>query len=75
MSIWRAILGMASVRWWMYLLSGLFASGIFYVFPLIPGLVVRQFLNDLSDGAQVGPSLWLPLALLLAVAVVRAPAT
>ena len=75
MNIWRAILGMASVRWWMYLLSGLFASGIFYVFPLIPGLIVRQFLNDLSGDAPVGLSLWLPLALLIVVAVVRAVLT
>jgi ATP-binding cassette subfamily B protein len=69
---WRAIVGMARVRLWLYLLSGLLASGVFYLFPLVPGLVARQFLDELSGGAPVGLSLWLPLALLVAVAVARA---
>jgi ATP-binding cassette subfamily B protein len=71
-STWRAVVGMARVRLWLYLLSGLLASGIFYVFPLVPGLLVRQFLDALSGGATVGLNLWTPLALLVAASVVRA---
>src|ERR1700675_2544965 len=71
-STWRAVVGMARIRLWMYLLSGLLASGVFYVFPLVPGLLVRQFLDALSGGATVGLNLWTPLALLVAASVVRA---
>jgi ATP-binding cassette subfamily B protein len=71
-STWRAIVAMARVRLWLYLLSGLLASGLFYVFPLVPGLLVRQFLDSLSGGATIGLNLWTPLALLVAASVVRA---
>src|ERR1700687_3616292 len=71
-STWRAVVGMARVRLWLYLLSGLLASGVFYVFPLVPGLLVLQFLASLSGGATVGLNLWTPLALLVAASVVRA---
>ncbi len=71
MSTWRAIWAMASVRVWLWILSGCLASGIIYAFPLVPGLVVRQFIDTLSNGATFGPNLWTPLALLVAVAIVR----
>jgi ATP-binding cassette, subfamily B, bacterial len=70
-STWRAVAAMARVRLWLWLLSGCLASGIIYAFPLVPGLVVRQFLDTLSNGATFGPNLWTPLALLVALAVVR----
>src|SRR5258708_19171209 len=62
---------MATVRTWLWLLSGCLASGVIYAFPLVPGLVIRQFLDTLSSGATFGPNLWTPLALLVAVAFVR----
>ncbi|MGI9145446.1 MAG: ABC transporter transmembrane domain-containing protein [Chloroflexota bacterium] len=72
MSTWRAVVAMARVRLWLYLLSGLLASGVFYIFPLVPGLLVRQFLDMLSGGATPGLNLWTPLALLVGASVVRA---
>jgi ATP-binding cassette subfamily B protein len=71
-STWRAVVGMARVRPWLYLSSGLLASGVFYVFPLVPGLLVRQFIDALSGGATLGANIWTPLALLVALSVVRA---
>ncbi len=71
MSTWRAIAAMASVRLWLWILSGSLASGVIYAFPLVPGLAVRQFIDMLSNGATFGPNLWTPLALLVALAVVR----
>jgi ATP-binding cassette subfamily B protein len=69
---WRAIVAMARVRLWLYVLSGILASGVFYVFPLVPGLLVRQYLDALSGGASVGLNLWTPLALLVGASVARA---
>src|SRR3977135_4502413 len=71
-STWQAVVALARVRLWLYLLSGVLASGVFYVFQLVPGLLVRQFLDALSGGAPVGLHLWTPLALLVAASVVRA---
>jgi len=68
-STWRAIAAMARVRLWLWLLSGCLASGVIYAFPLVPGLVIRQFIDTLSNGATFGPNLWTPLALLVAVAI------
>ncbi len=65
MSTWHAILAMARVRLWLWVLSGFLVSGVVYGFPLVPGLVVRQYLDTLSGGATFGPNLWAPLALLV----------
>src|SRR5258708_35990094 len=69
MSTWRAIVAMARIQVWVWALSGLLVSGVVYIFPLVPGLVVRQFLDALSSGATFGPNLWTPLALLVAAGV------
>src|SRR5438270_906354 len=69
---WRAIRAMARVRLWLWLLAGFLVSCVAYVFPLVPGLVVRQFLDMLSSGAAFGPNLWTPLAFLIAAGVARA---
>src|SRR3984893_9945249 len=66
MSTWRAIWAMARVRVWVWVASGVLVSGVVYIFPLVPGLVVRQYLDALSGGATLGPNLWTPLALLVA---------
>jgi ATP-binding cassette subfamily B protein len=71
MNTWRAIIAMARVRLWLWLLSGCLVGGIVYVFPLVPGLVIRQFLDTLSNGATFGPNVWTPLALLVAAGVAR----
>ncbi len=45
---WRYFLRLAAYRPALYLSSGLVASVIFYLFPLLPGLVVREIFNRLS---------------------------
>jgi ATP-binding cassette subfamily B protein len=70
-STWRALRAMASLRWWLFLLAGLGASVAAYAFPLAPGLIVRQYFDALSGGADV----WAPLVILAGVAVVRTAVT
>jgi len=52
MNVWRLIWRLARYRFHLYLASGLLASTMFYLFPLIPGLIVRWFFD--TEGA-VGP--------------------
>ena len=70
-SIWRLVLRLARYRLDLFLLSALLASILFYVTPLLPGLVIRQIFNQLSGDAAVGWNLWTLLALLIAIAVAR----
>jgi ATP-binding cassette subfamily B protein len=54
-----------------YFVSGALAGGIFYLFPLVPGLVVRGLLDALTDRAAAGWNVASLLALLIASGVVR----
>jgi ATP-binding cassette, subfamily B, bacterial len=69
MSNWRYIARLAWFRPGLYLLSGLLASTMFYLFPLVPGLIVRQFFDALQ-GADAGREWWL-IALLVGVSAAR----
>ncbi len=71
MKDWQYIWGLIRFRPGLYLLSGLLASTMFYLFPLVPGLIARQFLNSLSGDAQAGFGLWTLIALLVGTALVR----
>ncbi|HUS15701.1 MAG TPA: ABC transporter ATP-binding protein [Chloroflexia bacterium] len=68
--LWR----LARYRPGVYLLSGLLASGMFYFFPLVPGLIVRPYLDTLARGTPAGWNGWTLMALLVGVALVRAAA-
>jgi ATP-binding cassette subfamily B protein len=48
------------------------ASTMFYFFPLVPGLIVREFFDALSGDAPAALGVWGLLALLVATAVARA---
>ena len=74
MNVWRLIWGLARYRLHLYLLSGLFASTLFYLFPLIPGLIVRWFFDTLTGASPAGLNEWSLIALLLGTTVVRAAA-
>lgn len=65
--IWR----LARFRFPLYLLSGLFASALFYVFPLIPGLFVQRIFDALSGSAPAGDSVWSYVALIAAVGPIQ----
>lgn len=69
------IVRLARFRFGRYLLSGLFASSLSYLFPLIPGLIVRDFLDALTGSASAGLDPWSLLALLVAAAVGRLAAS
>ncbi|MEZ4861206.1 MAG: ABC transporter ATP-binding protein [Caldilineaceae bacterium] len=68
---WRYVVRLARYQPLLYLTSGLLASVMFYVTPLLPGLVVRQVLNKLTGEAPVNLSLWTLLALLIGIALAR----
>jgi ATP-binding cassette, subfamily B, bacterial len=74
MSVARTLWRLARFRPGLYLLSGLLASGLFYLFPLAPGLIVRVFLDGLSGSAPARLDGWGLVALLTGVAVARAVA-
>src|SRR3954453_19105554 len=65
--LWR----LALYRPWLYLASGLFASVLYYAIPLIPGLIVQRFVDELAGGAAAGATPWTLLALLVGIAVAR----
>lgn len=72
MKDWQSLLRLARFRLGWYLLSGVLASTVFYLFPLVPGLLVRRFLNELTTtGPSVGVH-WGLLIALIAVAITRA---
>jgi ATP-binding cassette subfamily B protein len=66
--IWR----LARFRLPLYLLSGLLASTLFYIFPLIPGLFVRQIFDSLAAGsASASTEIWIYAALIAAVGPIQ----
>ncbi|HEY3290957.1 MAG TPA: ABC transporter transmembrane domain-containing protein, partial [Anaerolineae bacterium] len=64
--LWR----LARYRFWLYLLSA-FLVGVFYILPLLPGLVLRVLFDRLTASAQVDVNLWSLLALLVGIAIGR----
>lgn len=65
--IWQ----LARFRSGLYLLNGLLTSILFYLFPLVPGLLVRQIFDGLTGAAQVQIGVWGLCALLVGTAVAR----
>src|SRR5689334_6270081 len=74
MNVWRLIWRLARYRFHLYLLSGLLASTMFYLFPLIPGLLVRWFFDALTGARPAGLNEWSLIALLLVATLARAAA-
>ncbi len=54
----------------MYLLNALLWAGV-HSLPLVPGLIIRQLFNQLTDGATLGWNYWSLIALLVGVGVGR----
>ncbi|NJN18407.1 MAG: ABC transporter ATP-binding protein [Oscillochloris sp.] len=74
MIYWRSIIALARYRFGLYLLSGLFASSLFYLIPLLPGLIVQAFFDQLSGNAPAAPTLWGLAALLVGISIFRSTA-
>ncbi|HEU5088046.1 MAG TPA: hypothetical protein VFT99_11390, partial [Roseiflexaceae bacterium] len=72
MNIWKLLWPLARYRFGMYLLSGVLASTMFYLFPLVPGLIVRAYFDALTQSSAAGLNEWSLLAILVGVAMARA---
>ncbi len=68
---WRTILQLARFKPALYLASGLLASIMFYLFPLVPGVIVRRFFDELTGNVPATTGLSTLLVLLVAAAVAR----
>lgn len=74
MPAWRYIWRLARFKLPLYLTSGLLASVMYYLIPLVPGLIVRRIFDELSGEAMAAFNLWGLIALLVGVAIGRAAA-
>ena len=68
---WITLRSLITLRLWLFILMGVLVGLAAYGVHLVPGLLVRQFLDGLSGGAPLELNFWLPLALLAAFGVVR----
>jgi ATP-binding cassette subfamily B protein len=68
---WRFVLAVARFKPALFLASGLTASILFYLVPLLPGLIMREFFNDLSGEAPAAFGIWTALALFAGVGAGR----
>jgi ATP-binding cassette subfamily B protein len=68
---WRYIWRLARYKPWLYLASGLLASIMFYIFPLLPGLVIRRIFDTLTGATPAAFNLWTLLAFLAGIALAR----
>jgi ATP-binding cassette subfamily B protein len=71
MKDWQYLVRLARFRPGLYLLSGLLASTMFYLFPLVPGLIVGRFFDVLSGAAPAQIGIMTLLALLVVTALAR----
>ncbi|HZR40052.1 MAG TPA: ABC transporter ATP-binding protein [Ktedonobacteraceae bacterium] len=65
--VWRV----ATYRAGLYIGSCLLQGVLFYFFPLVPGLIMRQIFDQLTHAAPAVFSIWTLLAMLVAVAIVE----
>ncbi|GCE14058.1 ATP-binding cassette domain-containing protein [Tengunoibacter tsumagoiensis] len=56
----------------LYIISGLLNGILFYLIPLLPGLVIQRLLDTLTHGTVTVTSLWSFMILLVVIALVRA---
>lgn len=71
MKPWRLVQSLATFQPALFVTAGLGVLFTSYILPLLPGLILQRFFNDLSDGAQAGANTWTILSLLVVVGVTR----
>jgi ATP-binding cassette, subfamily B, bacterial len=71
MNHWSDIGRLARFRFGLYLLSGFAASTIFYLVPLVPGIVIQHIFDTLTNNARATTGAWWLLGLLVATTLVR----
>ncbi|MBA2248401.1 MAG: ABC transporter ATP-binding protein, partial [Chloroflexia bacterium] len=67
MKPWRYVIAMVRFQPWLFAASALTASTLFYLVPLLPGLIVREFFNTLTGEFGASMGIWTLLALLVGV--------
>ncbi|HYI26111.1 MAG TPA: hypothetical protein VD767_11940, partial [Thermomicrobiales bacterium] len=72
MKPWQIIRSLAGVEPKVFIAAGFGVFASMYVLTLVPGLILRRFFDDLSDGASAGSNMWTYLGLLVAVGMARA---
>ncbi|GCE11969.1 ABC transporter ATP-binding protein [Tengunoibacter tsumagoiensis] len=65
MNVWRSLWRLITFRRGLYLLDMLLFGGLFYVLPLVPGLIMKQLFDVLDGHATVGLNVWSLIALLV----------
>jgi ATP-binding cassette, subfamily B, bacterial len=70
MKTWQYMWRMIRYRPWLYLLNGTLWA-LIHVFPLLPGLIAREFFDTLGGQARLGLGVWGIIALLLATALAQ----
>jgi ATP-binding cassette subfamily B protein len=70
MTMLRSVVALARYKLWLFLLSSFLVS-CFYLFPLVPGLVMRDFFDELAQPTPSAEALRLPLVQLVAAAAAR----
>lgn len=71
MKPWRLVRSLSTFQPAIFVVAGLGVLFTSYVLPLLPGLILQRFFNDLSDGALAGANTWTILSLLVVVGVTR----
>jgi len=62
---------LARYRTGLFLASCLLQGIVFYLFPLVPGLIIAQIFNNLTDAAPISPGIAGLIALLVGTALAR----
>src|SRR6476659_6436058 len=70
MKTWRLLIQLVRYRPWLYLASATLWN-VYFVLPLVPGLITREIFDLLTGNAQVGIGLWGLIALLVTVELAR----
>jgi ATP-binding cassette, subfamily B, bacterial len=68
---WRYVMRMAAFQPWLFIASALTASTLFYLVPLLPGLIVREFFDAITDESATSSTIWVLLALFAGVGAIR----
>ncbi|MGI8485283.1 MAG: ABC transporter ATP-binding protein, partial [Thermomicrobiales bacterium] len=71
MKPWRLVRSLSTFQPAIFVVAGLGVLFTSYILPLLPGLILQRFFNDLSGGAQAGANTWTILSLLVVVGVTR----
>ena len=71
MKPWRVVVELARFKPALYLASGSTASILFYLIPLLPGLIIREFFDALTGESPAAFGVWTALALFAGVGAAR----